>query len=432
MNIQPSAPADTQQQVFHTSLFEAKIYTVVQADEKTSILQETNLNYKIDFKIYGPSRGDIEKAFTTFGEMKKGNLGILLSGMAGAGKTVFIKLAIAKALELSYPVVIVKKPTYGLFELLNTINVPYLLVMDEMEKFFSMGWSDKIDSELTQKQLLLILDGLSSGAKRITLASVNSTGNMSSFFFRRPGRFFYHLRFGIPTVDVIKEYVDDHVRPDYRQHMNEIVGFCTFIGLSFDSLKAYTYELDHGTSMKEIMRTLNVVYGSGQTDDREGNTNLPGLWKKGHWFYEFTDGNEVSSLYKDDSDYPLAIYSDDRTYITIKSSSSPMRSFNREPEMNSTSTPPENMILSFSNCKAIYDESEKETFLVPMDVIVKSLPKNPANLKALCDRLSVSEKFDFKKLAISKIYWNRQDIESGDGDDSKRRRRRSYVGFDDY
>lgn len=431
MNIQPSAPVDTQQQVFHTSLFEAKIYTVVQADEKNSILQETNLNYKIDFKVYGPSRGDIEKAFTTFGEMKKGNLGILLSGMAGAGKTVFIKLAIAKALELSYPVVIVKKPTYGLFELLNTINVPYLLVMDEMEKFFSPGWNDRVDSELTQKQLLLILDGLSAGAKRMTLASANSTSAMSSYFFRRPGRFFYHLRFGIPTVDVIKEYVDDHVRPDYRQHMNEIVGFCTFVGLSFDSLKAYTYELDHGTSMKEIMRTLNVVYGSGQADTDGSENNLPGLWKKGHWFYEFTDGNEVSSLYKDNSDYPIAVYSDDRTYITIRSSSLSMGPFNRDPEMNSTPTSPENMIISFSNCKAIYDESEKETFLVPMDVIVKSLPKNPTNLKALCDRLSVSEKFNFKKLAISKIYWNRQDAEVDDDDGPRRRRRRPFR-FDDF
>ena len=64
-------------------------------------------------------------------------------------------------------------------------------------------------------------------------------------------------------------------------------------------------------------------------------------------------------------------------------------------------------------------------------MIVKSLPKNPTNLKALCERLSVSEKFNFKKLAISKIYWNRQDAEAGDDDGSKRRRRRPFR-FDDY
>lgn len=71
--------------------------------------------------IFGSTPYKVDKIFKTFGSRKR-NLGVLLSGTKGMGKTVFIRKMSEEALKRNMPVIIIKKNTPDIANFIEKIE----------------------------------------------------------------------------------------------------------------------------------------------------------------------------------------------------------------------------------------------------------------------------------------------------------------------
>ena len=84
-------------------------YYVVRHLEKEGFFLEKYTEFKIsDAKIYGIQTEKAEKVISSFRRFNR-NLGVILSGDKGIGKSLFSRLLGRKAVEHGYPVIIVDK-----------------------------------------------------------------------------------------------------------------------------------------------------------------------------------------------------------------------------------------------------------------------------------------------------------------------------------
>ena len=75
----------------------AKIYTINAGPQGQMFLKEHNFIFN-NRKIYGDLNNKVQRIFKTY-ESRDKNLGVLLSGLKGTGKSLLIKLCIERAIE---------------------------------------------------------------------------------------------------------------------------------------------------------------------------------------------------------------------------------------------------------------------------------------------------------------------------------------------
>ena len=130
----------------------------------------------------------------------------MLSGNKGQGKSMFLRMLAARAIESGIPVVLVSEDAEGIVDFLDTLD-ECLVIFDEFEKTFSSG-RGPLDGPNRQNQFLTLFDGTSS-VKRIYCLTVNDVQDVSHYIVNRPGRFHYHMRFDYPSPDDVREYLLD-------------------------------------------------------------------------------------------------------------------------------------------------------------------------------------------------------------------------------
>lgn len=74
----------------------AKIYTINAGPQEQMFLKEHNFIFN-NRKIYGDLNNKVQRIFKTY-ESRDKNLGVLLSGLKGTGKSLLIKLCIERAI----------------------------------------------------------------------------------------------------------------------------------------------------------------------------------------------------------------------------------------------------------------------------------------------------------------------------------------------
>jgi len=134
----------------------------------------------------------------TFKE-RPGNLGILLTGKKGTGKSLTAKSLCIKS---GLPVIIISVPyTGGDFnEFLTKITQPCIIFVDEFEKVYA--------EKEKQHALLPLMDGTFEG-KKIFLLTTNTTGNFTGPLNNRPGRIFYKKEYTNLESDTIREIAEN-------------------------------------------------------------------------------------------------------------------------------------------------------------------------------------------------------------------------------
>lgn len=204
--------------------------------------------FVFDYKVYGLQNEFIQYVLKTFKETT-GNMGILLNGVRGSGKTVSAKV-LANLLNL--PVVIVKdmgELNQAMIEYLSTFNFDCVLFFDEFEKNFS----DK-DSTILQ-----IMDGVYNiGYRKIFLMTTNSL-DVNENLLDRPSRVRYVKQFGNLDLSVVKEFLEDNLED--KSVMNELIEFIDTLKIStIDILKAVVNEVNiHGMEeFKKAKKFFNV------------------------------------------------------------------------------------------------------------------------------------------------------------------------------
>ena len=169
-------------------------------DDSVSVSENLpNLTFKINFnpmagfsltstdelevkeKVYGNLNARVDKILNSFSHSER-NLGVILSGTKGCGKSLTARLIAARNL---YPVLLVDYAYPGVGDFISSIDQEIVVIFDEFEKHFSNNGDDN-----AQESLLSLFDGIDSG-KKLFVITCNETHSLNEFFLNRPGRFHY-------------------------------------------------------------------------------------------------------------------------------------------------------------------------------------------------------------------------------------------------
>ena len=211
---------------------------------------------EIKEKIYGPYQRKVDKILNTF-NLSNRNLGIILSGPKGAGKTMFSRLLAIKAREQGLPLILVNGPLPSLSNFISSIKQECIVLFDEFEKNFPRGESG--DESNAQTELLSLFDGLDNG-KKLFIITCNQVYLLNQYFLNRPGRFHYHFAFESPSREEIEEYMSDKLNENGKKYLKEIVNLAEIGDFTYDILRAISFELNQGYSLTETLEDLNIEF----------------------------------------------------------------------------------------------------------------------------------------------------------------------------
>lgn len=203
---------------------------------------------KAEEKVYGTYQLKVDKILMAFADMNR-NMGVICSGPKGVGKSLFARLLAEKGNAEGLPLIIVKEYIPGLESFLSTIEQEVIVLFDEFEKMF-----DKAED---QNSLLSLLDGIDNG-KKLYVITCNEVNKLNSYMLNRPGRFHYHFKFETPSKEEVKEYMNDKLKEEFKIHIEKLANMAEAVKLTYDSLRAIAFELNHGYSLKETLADLNI------------------------------------------------------------------------------------------------------------------------------------------------------------------------------
>lgn len=207
-------------------------------------------------KVYGVHEAKCQKVLKNFAAFQR-NLGVILSGDKGIGKSLFAKLLGMKAIEQGYPLILVDKYVPGIASYLETIDQECMVMFDEFDKTF--GDVQAEDGKMPpQAELLTLFDGMAMG-KKLYVITCNQLNKLNDYLVNRPGRFHYHFRFEYPTPAEITEYMHDKLQEEYWGEIQHVIDFSRKVRLNYDCLRAIVFELSAGISFKEAIADLNIV-----------------------------------------------------------------------------------------------------------------------------------------------------------------------------
>lgn len=256
---------------------------------------ENSIDLEVNEKIYGIHTQKVEKVFSAF-KLFERNLGVILSGNKGIGKSLFAKMASIKAIENGYPIIIVNTYIPGIADFLSEIDQEIVVLFDEFDKTFCGRQEDKNNARDPQTEMLTLFDGISSG-KKMFIVTCNELRSLNDYLVNRPGRFHYHFRFEYPQAEEIRAYLQDKIAEQYWKEIDAVINFSRAVSLNYDCLRAIAFELSLGITFQDAISNLNIV------NIKQEEYNL---------FLYFEDGTKVSHM------QTLDMFSDEKRYLSFK------------------------------------------------------------------------------------------------------------------
>ena len=211
--------------------------------------------FHFGFKLYGIDETLVKHVLGTYNKQPvKKNLGVLLNGAKGTGKTVTAKVM---ANKLGLPVILCENPYPGLSRFLAGIDHDCIFFFDEFEKNFRMTCGDGEDC--AGEDLLSIMDGVYNADHcHIFLLTTNKL-SVNDNLISRPSRIRYLKSFG-DVIDrkILEEFVDDNLI--YKEFKTEIMDFVDSLSMAtIDIVKSIVEEVNiHHCSIETFKNFFNV------------------------------------------------------------------------------------------------------------------------------------------------------------------------------
>lgn len=202
-------------------------------------------------KIYGQHLDKVKKVLNSMDKMNR-NLGVILSGDKGIGKSLFSKCLGLKARKKGIPVILVNEYHEGIANFLEEIEQTVMILFDEYDKTFDEKKHN------CQAEMLSLFDGVS-GGKKLFVITCNEIQSLSQYLINRPGRFHYHFRFLYPTADEIRDYMEDKLDKQYYDEIENVIAFSVRMNLNYDCLRSIAFELNNGLKFQEAINDLNII-----------------------------------------------------------------------------------------------------------------------------------------------------------------------------
>lgn len=133
---------------FYQDLLEPGVYTLLYNNQGPLLKRESD-NFNLPTKIYGINKGFINRVIKTFNTEETQNLGVLLYGTRGSGKSCTAQI-LCNTLKL--PVIVIKGDN-KISTFINSIRQDIIVLIDEFEKIYDKRNENSAD-------LLSLLDGL--------------------------------------------------------------------------------------------------------------------------------------------------------------------------------------------------------------------------------------------------------------------------------
>lgn len=238
-------------------------------------------DFKIPENIVGQDK-HLTRVINTYNRLGK-QMGVLLSGIGGAGKTVLAKrIAMECVNKGNMSVVVVNSETVGhLPMMMNMLKDDVVILLDEFEKMF-----DKVEK---QNYLLTLLDGVMDH-KHLFLFTCNDINKINPYMLHRPSRIRYHFRFD----RVPKEIAHEIIERDYIPVDNNNVAVLKLLtdminGLSYDMLFECIKEcnLYPSENPMELVTDLSLEISDVSLEDYDV------MFKLGGKTYDLEDFEEV-------------------------------------------------------------------------------------------------------------------------------------------
>ena len=217
-------------------------------------------NFHFGFKLYGLDNRLITHVIDTYYKQPvKRNLGVLLNGAKGTGKTVTAKVL---SNELGLPVILCERPYPGLSNFLASINQDCIFFFDEFEKNFRMKCDDGEDC--AGEDLLSIMDGVyNANHCHVFLLTTNEL-KVNDNLISRPSRIRYLKSFGdVVDKKILEEFIDENLNyPEYKDEIMEFIDTLTMA--TIDIVKSIVEEVNiHNcgiASFKDFFNVKEAVY----------------------------------------------------------------------------------------------------------------------------------------------------------------------------
>lgn len=238
-------------------------------------------DFKIPENIVGQDK-HLTRVISTYNRLGK-QMGVLLSGIGGAGKTVLAKrIAMECVNKGNMSVVVVNSETVGhLPMMMSMLKDDVVILLDEFEKMF-----DKVEK---QNYLLTLLDGVMDH-KHLFLFTCNDINKINPYMLHRPSRIRYHFKFD----RVPKEIAHEIIERDYIPVDNNNVAVLKLLtdminGLSYDMLFECIKEcnLYPSENPMELVSDLSLEISDVNLE------NYDVMFKLGDKVYDLEDFEEV-------------------------------------------------------------------------------------------------------------------------------------------
>lgn len=225
-------------------------------------LERISDEFHFGFKLYGIDETLVTHVLDTYNKQEtKRNIGVLLNGAKGTGKTVTAKLL---ANRLGLPVILVNGPMQGLAEFLASIPHDCVFFFDEFEKNFKVNCNDDNNENCAGEDLLSIMDGVyNSDHCHIFLLTTNEL-KINDNLLSRPSRIRYLKSFG-EVIDrkILEEFVKDNLK--YDEFYDEIMDFVDSLTIAtIDIVKSIVEEVNlhkcHVSEFKDIFNVKEAKY----------------------------------------------------------------------------------------------------------------------------------------------------------------------------
>jgi len=159
-------------------------------------------------KVYGNDTKFINHVLNTWNKLNQ-SVGILLTGEKGLGKSFTANLLCCK-LNKEMPIIKITRAIgldEGLIDLLNSIDQPHCILIDEFEKIFLTSTANNVN----QQSFLSFLDGANSNnVKKLFVITTNNT--IDDLFINRPTRLRYVRDYFCLDYEVVKEIIEDRLK----------------------------------------------------------------------------------------------------------------------------------------------------------------------------------------------------------------------------
>lgn len=203
-------------------------------------------------------------------------MGVIMEGGIGLGKTLMARYMGERLLEMDIPVIVVGNTFEGLFEWLPSIDQRCMVLFDELDKM------DGVDACGVESSALSYFDGVSAAPHLNVVTANELEGEVARYITNRPGRFRWNIRFDSPSTDAIVEFLRDRDVP--VSEAEAIMRINVAVPLNYDMLDAIASEVSRGRRVVDFIDDMNIL--------NDGSRH----WIAVSWSLRLPDGRVVDGV----------------------------------------------------------------------------------------------------------------------------------------